>query len=39
MEKEEIFQQIKNELTEKEQMVLASMLDGGTDKKRNSIFL
>ena len=28
MEKEKIFQQIRNELTEKEQMVLASMLDG-----------
>lgn len=28
MEKEKIFQQIKSELTEKEQMVLASMLDG-----------
>lgn len=30
MNKQEIFQQIKNELTEKEQMVLASMLDGDT---------
>ena len=28
MNKQKIFQQIKNELTEKEQMVLASMLDG-----------
>lgn len=28
MNKEKIFQQIKNELTEKEQMILASMLDG-----------
>lgn len=28
MEKEKIFQQIRNELTEKEQMVLVSMLDG-----------
>lgn len=30
MEKEKIFQQIRNELTEKEQMILASMLDGDT---------
>lgn len=30
MNKEKIFQQIKNELTEKEQMILASMLDGDT---------
>lgn len=30
MVKEKIFQQIKNELTEKEQMILASMLDGDT---------